>query len=235
MAEGSNYGSPAANDKSDKTSRGKFIVIDGPDFCGKGTQCSRLVAYLMSHPGDRHKQYDVWHTREPWHSEQGKRIRELLETANAPTLELGKELTRLYIEDRRQHLLRIMPLLQSGTHVVCDRYMYSTIAYQGAQGVPVHDTIPPQQDFLVPDLSIIIELPVAESLRRKAAARDRPYDEVFEKSAAFATLVHTNYAQMADWLPWHNIAFLNGDQSKDDVALAIQKQVDELLQANSKR
>ncbi len=216
-------------DSPTRATPGKFIVIDGPDVCGKGTQCSRLAAYLMSYPADKHKQFDVWHTREPWHSQQGKRIRVLLETAAAPTAELGKELTTLYIQDRIEHLRVILPMLDKGTHVLSDRYMYSTIAYQGAQGIPMDDLLLPQAMFRVPDLAIILLTSTEESIKRKAAARDRPYDEVFEKSHGFMEKVHANYARMAEMLPSHKLIYVDGNQERDAVYNDIKSRVDAVL------
>jgi len=227
--EGSSCGNPATYDKSDKTPRGKFIVLDGPDFCGKGTQMQRLVSRIMDHPLDRdRKQANVYWTREPWHSVHGRTIREILKTAKNPK-SMAQELTDLYIADRREHLQTIMPLLLKGTHVVSDRYTYSTIAYQHAQGIALEVLLGRQEFFLTPDLAVILTISVQESVFRKAAERQRPYAEVFETSAKFMRAVHKNYAKLGEMMPGHPIVYVDGGKDRDTVANTIAQHVDKAL------
>jgi dTMP kinase len=211
---------------------GKFIVVDGPDFCGKGTQCELLEKYLKKHPRDKHKQFDVWDTREPWHSKYGKRIRVMLETEKDPRGK-AREFTDLYIKDRAVHVPVIRYLIKKGSHVLGDRYYYATGAYQGAQGVSMKDIFEPQRKFPVPDLAIILLTSVEESTRRKAADRQRPYDEVFEKSHEFMAKVYANYKNMVAILEEqgirHNLVYVDGERSIDAVFQDMKSLVDKLL------
>ena len=209
---------------------GKFIVIDGPDYCGKGTQTRRLVSYLLDHPLDRAaKGISVLATREPTGSQYGRRIRELFATLNDPKSR-GEEIAQLFLQDRRLHLEKmVIPNLEQNVHVICDRYMYSTIAYQQAQGVDLHYLIDQQKTFLVPDVAIIILPSVAEIVKRKAAERNRPYDEVFEKSHAFIEQVRENYTKMKEWLPQHNIIMIDGDRTPEAIFEDIKKLVDKVV------
>lgn len=103
--------------------KGKFIVFEGCEGSGKSTQLDLLALYLES------KNIPVFRTREPGGTELGKQIREyLLSTDNkiAPLTEL-----LLYIADRSEHIHLIRQKLELGFWVLCDRFTWSTVAYQG--------------------------------------------------------------------------------------------------------
>lgn len=208
---------------------GKFIVIDGPDYCGKGTQCRLLVPYLMDHPSDKTaKRITVLATREPSNSDYGMHIRDML-AAEADPKENAAKFANLFIEDRKMHLQnQVLPALENGAVVVSDRYMYSTIAYQAAQGIDPQTLIQRQTLFCVPDLSIII--PSLETIiKRKAAAKERSYEEVFEKQHAFMAAVRDNYVLMKDWLPGHNLIYVDGNRSIENVFGDIKHFVDKVV------
>lgn len=107
---------------------GKFITIDGVDGCGKGTQLELLTNYLFKN----NKKNSVFLTREPFSAEK---IRQLLKKNTADPKDNAETLMNLFIEDRCVHAKIIENLLKHNVYVVCDRYKYSTLAYQQAQGI----------------------------------------------------------------------------------------------------
>ena len=105
--------------------RGKFIVVEGLDGSGKGTQTALLCAYLKS------QGRNVYPTAEPTESVTGGMIRDVLSGARQRT---SSELAALFLADRVAHNMNpvngIEKTLEAGIDVVCDRYYYSSIAYQ---------------------------------------------------------------------------------------------------------
>jgi len=210
--------------------KGRFIVLDGPDYSGKGTQTRKLVSYLMDHPQDRADKFiTVVATREPYMSEHGKQIRELLRTMTDPK-EKAAELADLYIKAREVHLTHcVEPALAAGHIVVSDRYWWSTLSYQSAQGVPMEELVKRHAGMRSPDVTFIIMPTLEQMIHRKAQERGRPYDEIFEKSADFMRKVHENYSSMADVMPNENIVYIDGDKSIDAVHRDICEAVDVLI------
>ncbi len=142
--------------------RSRFLVFEGIDGSGKSTQARMLAETLREHFKE-----PVVLTAEPSTGPIGVRLR--LEGANLSPLEQ----TRLFAEDRRQHLkTTIEPALRQGQTVICDRYVYSNLAYQGARGVPLQAILDANTPFaLEPYLVFLMELDVDEALARILANR----------------------------------------------------------------
>ena len=146
--------------------RGKFITLEGGEGAGKSTQQNRLVARLTE------LGLHVVATREPGGSEGAEAIRELL--VNGPPDKWSATTEVLLMNAaRRDHLeRRIRPALERGAWVVCDRFADSTRAYQGAGGDAEPTLIEGVERQVVgdtrPDLTIILDLPVEDGLRRAA-------------------------------------------------------------------
>jgi len=151
---------------------GFLIIFEGTDGTGKSTQLQLLAQALTK------RNWEVVTTREPTTGPYGMKIRELYVNRQAGTPE--QELS-LFIADRREHISElILPSLQAGKVVLCDRYYLSTAAYQGALGFDP-ETIMRQHDFAPePDLALIFAAPPDLSLRRiKESRGEQPND--FEK------------------------------------------------------
>lgn len=117
-------------EKNRKIPGGLFIVLEGVDGSGKSTQARLLCEFLMS------EGYDIVATREPTDGPHGRRIREIAARGRAGT-PLEEEIS-LFVDDRREHVREVIrPALKRGAVVVCDRYYFSTMAYQGALGADV--------------------------------------------------------------------------------------------------
>src|SRR5437867_121629 len=155
---------------------GRLITIEGVEGAGKSTQVTRLAAWLED------EGYRVCATSEPDGSPVGLHLRQLLGTLPAvdPLTEAF-----LFAASRAEHVRRVIrPSLAAGAIVLCDRFADSTLAYQGhGRGVPL-DTIAALNrlatDGLAPDLTILLDLDVAEGLervrRRRGTGRGAPTD-----------------------------------------------------------
>lgn len=148
--------------------RGKFIVFEGIDGSGKSTQVSLLAERLR---GEGHR---VALTAEPTDLPSGKLLRQAL---SGKIRKSECEMALLFVTDRIAHNITeggIVSLLESGVTVICDRYYYSTLAYQGRSTdygwVKSMNLSCPE--ITRPDLCIYLDLLPEESLRRITAGRD---------------------------------------------------------------
>jgi dTMP kinase len=196
-------------------STGCFIVFEGIDGCGKSTQLKRLADSL------RRQGYGVIETREPTEGRYGQMIRALYRDRSAATPQRELE---LFIEDRREHIqLVIQPALERGKIVLCDRYFFSTAAYQGAAGCDPEEIIALHGFAPVPDLVIIIEIEPRESIRRITEKRgDQPND--FEQLESLEK-VDSIFSQMD--LPY--MVRIDGSASEHEVHQQVMELVKRLL------
>lgn len=148
--------------------RGRFIVFEGGEGSGKSTQAARLAARI-----------GAVLTREPGGTEIGSGLRSLLlASAEHPEPMAARAEALLMAADRAQHAAEVLrPALGRGTDVVCDRYIPSTVAYQGAgRGLDVAELTRISRwavEDLTPDLVVLLEVPEDVSAERTGAARDR--------------------------------------------------------------
>jgi dTMP kinase len=181
--------------------RGKFITFEGLDGCGKSTQLARLAEKLAQ------QGFSVVETREPGGTDIGEKIRGLLldtrTSALAPMAELA-----LMFASRAQHINEvILPAVNSGEIVLCDRFTDSSEAYQGGGRklgskaiLELHRVL---CGDLQPDLTILMDSDVGASVdrarRRNLARSPNSSDEGrFEKeNRAFFTRVHDTYLEIA--------------------------------------
>ncbi|MFC2154001.1 dTMP kinase [Candidatus Altiarchaeota archaeon] len=134
-----------------------FIVLEGLDGCGKSTQ-ARLLAEWLEKQGK-----DALLTAEPTKNSIGKAIREIL--AGEEEID-PRALSLLFTSDRGEHLVKeVEPALKQGKIVVSERYYYSTISYQNAQGVD-WDWLVSLNDFRKPDLAFLLEVPADWASKR---------------------------------------------------------------------
>ncbi len=149
----------------------KFIVFEGIDGCGKGTQILKAIDLLKDHK-------TLFVTKEPSTLETGKLIKRLLKEDQDPKSNAEKYVN-LYRKDRKEHNKIILKQLNQRHAVICDRYYYSTIAYQQAQGYNIKKILKQSKKFLVPDLTIVIDIPVKTAMERLKARGKK--EEKFEK------------------------------------------------------
>lgn len=214
-----------AAEKPKKPGKGKFIVVEGIDGSGKGTIIAMLRSYLLNRGI---KAGDILVTAEPTEGIYGKKIRKILRAGRNPR-ERAAELLSLYLRDRREHVSRvILPSLARGMVVLCDRYKYSTIAYQSAQGLPKKELIRKQEGFPKPDLAIILDLPVRKGLMRVAADAGRQGRDVFEQQA-FLGKVRQAFLSLKKELPRENIAVVDASGTREEVFAGVLKEAGKVL------
>jgi len=174
----------------------KFIVFEGVDGSGQNTQAELLVKYLKT------KGFDVLETYEPTDSSIGARIRKILSgdiTSSGGALGLQM----LMVRDRKWHLSNVIqPHLNKGGVVVCVRYLYSTLAYGQADGLGYDKLWEMNKGFLIPDLTIYLDLDPEISLdrvKRRAEKSGKSLD-IFEKKD-FLTKVRENFLELIRRFP----------------------------------
>jgi dTMP kinase len=184
-----------------RRARGKFITIEGLDGSGKTTQLEKLAAVL------RADGLDVVVTREPGGTPTGEQIRAVLLDSRTSGLSPWAELGLMFAA-RAQHIDQvILPALEAGQFVLCDRFTDSSEAYQGGGrklgSEPVLQLHRILCRNLQPDLTIFMRTDVAHSVaraRRRNAARVEPSGDEnrFEQeSRAFFTRVLNTYDEIA--------------------------------------
>ena len=178
--------------------RGKFITFEGLDGCGKSTQLEKLAIAL------RERGIDVVTTREPGGTETGERVREVLLSSRTAGLDAHAEMALMFASRAQLIAEVILPALNSGKWVLCDRFTDSTEAYQGGGRQLGSETVLRLHDLvcggLWPELTILMDSDVGSSVRRaRRRNKDTENDENrFEKeSQAFFTRVRDGFLQIA--------------------------------------
>ncbi|UPM49658.1 dTMP kinase [Synechococcus sp. A10-1-5-1] len=202
------------------TKRGRFLVLEGIDGCGKTTQIDSLKQWLPS-SGLMPEGAQLLVTREPGGTALGRALRQLLlhppgEAAPESTAEL-----LLYAADRAQHVQqRIAPALAAGHWVLSDRFVGSTAAYQGyGRGLSLEliDQLAGIATAGVqPDLTALLEIPLAESLRRRG---HRQADRIEASGEAFLARVCAGFSALAQQHSW---CCIEASQSPEAVSRALQ-------------
>ena len=195
--------------------RGVFIAVEGIDGCGKGTIIKRLAQDLFDHDKNNH----IFLTREPYDRNWLDRY---LSQPNVS--KRGEEALRLFVEDRANHCKIIKHFLAD--HIVLtDRFKHSTYAYQMAQGMDYDVIHELHQPLLVPDLTIILDVPAKEAVRR---SQGRGSTDQFEQEK-FLQQVRENYLKLKRRLS-ENILIVDGNREKDDVYTDVKKAVFDFLE-----
>jgi dTMP kinase len=193
------------------TDTARFIVLEGGDATGKSTQVQRLVAHLEE------AGVEVVATFEPGATPLGARLRSLLLDGDDPVDPVAEAL--LMAADRAEHVAEVIrPALMRGAWVVSDRYVPSSLAYQGVgRGLGVAE-IEQLNELatagIVPDLVIVLDLAPDAARRRMGSTRDRLEGE----DDAFALAVHEAYRDLAQVRGW---TLIDADGTPDAVAAAV--------------
>ena len=213
-------------------SRGKFITFEGGEGAGKSTQVRRLVARLEA------AGVEVVATREPGGSPGAEAIRALVLTGSADRWSPVTE-TLLMYGARRDHIERtIVPALDRGAWVVCDRFADSTRAYQGGAGGVAPELIAALEDHVLaevrPDLTLVFDLPAEVGLaraERHAAASGHAETRFESKGVAFHERLREAFQQIAAIEP-DRCVLVDGADTIEGVEAAIWAAVDRRLRAH---
>ncbi|MCP1772665.1 dTMP kinase [Neisseria perflava] len=197
--------------------KAQFITLDGIDGAGKSTNLAVMRQWFET------RGLPVLFTREPGGTAVGEALRELL--LNPATQVSLRTETLMMFAARQQHLEDvILPALAAGTNVVSDRFTDATFAYQGGgRGVPLADIEILEnwvQQGVQPDLTLLLDVPLAVSMARIAGAREK--DRFEQEQADFFTRVRDVYLQRAAAAP-QRYAVIDSNRSLDEVKSSIEQ------------
>jgi dTMP kinase len=211
--------------------KGLFITLEGPDGSGKTTQVAKIAEYLMQN------KIDFIQTREPGGTRISDKIRSLiLDPEHKEMHDLTEVL--LYAASRAQHVHeKIIPALEAGKVVLCDRFVDASLAYQGfGLGVgeqPVMQVNNIATSGLVPDRSYFIDVsPEVGRERMKARYGTGNLDRIEQKDLSYHERVREGFQHIFKYQE-KRILRVNGEQDPEMVFGEIVKDLDKLL-ANHK-
>ncbi len=191
---------------------GMFIVMEGIDGAGKSTQAKMLADWFKS------RGYEVVLTKEPTDTAFGRLIRRLVLTGGKEGIIDGARISHeaealLFAADRAEHVSKLIgPSLKDGKVVISDRYFYSSLAYQWARGLDLEWLIDLNRFAIRPDLVILLDLPVKESMKR---INGRSIKSEFDKIAELQRNVRENYLKLAEMFP--EMRIVNAQNTVDDI------------------
>ncbi|NJE07300.1 dTMP kinase [Thermococcus sp. M39] len=191
---------------------GIFIVLEGIDGAGKSTQAKLLAEWFEK------RGYDVVLTKEPTDTAFGKLIRRLVLTGGREGIIDGAKISYeaealLFAADRAEHVKKLIePSLKAGKVVISDRYFYSSLAYQWARGLDLEWLINLNKFAIRPDLVILLDLPVKESMKR---INGRKLKSEFDKIAELQKKVRENYLKLVEMFP--EMKIVNALASIEDI------------------
>lgn len=174
---------------------GAFITFEGIDGCGKSTQLRLLASDL------RVRRLDVVTTREPGGTTLGQKLRAALLDVQEQVDPLAELL--VFAADRAQHVRSLLrPALAGNKIVMSDRYADATVAYQGSgrgfRPELIQEIVQLATEGLVPDLTLLFDLSVAESaVRTRKRVEAKHHDRLDREDAAFHTRVRDAYVEIA--------------------------------------
>ncbi|GAA4605481.1 hypothetical protein GCM10023195_19070 [Actinoallomurus liliacearum] len=202
--------------------RGVFVAFEGGEGAGKTTQARLLAIWL------RDQGFDVVTTREPGSTKIGMRLRALLLDKETSGLSARAE-TLLYAADRAQHVAEVIqPALERGAIVVTDRYVDSSLAYQGAgRELKVKEIAEVNRwatSGLTPDLTIVLDVPSEVGLSRFASPADRIESEPRE----FHERVRRGFRALAEAEP-HRYLVVDATQPQEQITRQIHDRVRAIL------
>ena len=193
--------------------KGYFISFEGIDGSGKSTQIQKLAKFLED------RDFDIVITREPGGSIGAEEIRNLLLQGNVDRWSAETEIL-LFTAARRDHLERIiLPALEEGKIVICDRFTDSTRMYQGMRGVNLRNLVDTLNEKVIkfdPDLTIVIDINPEISLKR--AKSRKTVEERFEDFGVDLQMkMRKGFLELAKEF-CNRIEVVNGQQSIEKLA-----------------
>ena len=203
---------------------GLWITLEGGDGAGKTTQASLLERWL------RGEGRTVVRTREPGGTEVGVLIRDIVLHHRGDVAPRAEAL--LYAADRAHHVATLVrPALARGEIVIQDRYLDSSVAYQGAGRVldaaQIRDLSLWATEDALPDLTVLLDLDPA-SARARLDADDKPFDRLESEQADFHARVRKAFLELAAAEP-ERFLVLDATLPADDLAAAVRARVAALL------
>ena len=204
-----------------------FITFEGPEGAGKTTVIQKIAERLAQ------ENIDVLATREPGGIEIAEKIRTIiLDPAHTAMDERTEAL--LYAAARSQHYFeKVRPALDAGKMVICDRFIDSSLAYQGyARGIGVEEVLSINEFAIgkkLPDMTILFDLAPEVGLARIHAHGEREVNRLDVESLAFHKKVREGYLQLVERYP-KRIYVVNADQNIERVVEDVWSLLYEVMQ-----
>ena len=194
--------------------KGLFITFEGNDGSGKSSVIETIKKELID------RGYDVIYSREPGGSRIAERIRDVILDVNNVGMDPKTE-SLLYAASRREHIVKtILPALNEGKIVLCDRYLDSSLAYQGfARGIgmdKVYDMNLYATESLLPDLTLLICVSPEIGMNRIKQNQRGSLDRLEIEKMDFHKKVYNGYLEVQKKFP-NRIVIVNGEASKEQV------------------
>tara|TARA_X000000368_G_scaffold417599_1_gene414457 strand:- start:1391 stop:2005 length:615 start_codon:yes stop_codon:yes gene_type:complete len=203
--------------------QGKFITLEGIEGSGKSTNLEFIKTVLDQY------QIDYVVTREPGGGPLGPKLRELLldkERSISPSVEM-----LLMMADRKDHVDNLIkPNLDKGICVISDRYLDSTIAYQGGGrqlDIKLIDSLSAELRLPTPDLTLLFDLPVDVALQR--AEKRSELDRFEREPKDFHSRIRNSYLELAS--SNHRIKTVDSSEDIESVAMQVEKYLTNFLNA----
>ncbi|WP_077369400.1 dTMP kinase [Anaerosalibacter sp. Marseille-P3206] len=203
---------------------GIFITLEGPDGSGKSTVVEQLSQYL------KNSNIEYIFTREPGGTEIGEDIRDIILDNNNTNMSPRTE-ALLYAASRSQHVHeKIKPALQAGKVVLCERFVLSSLVYQGiGRGLGIVD-VKNINDFGIegvkPDLTLFFDIDPSVSLNRKMVGQD--IDRLEMEGINFHKEVYNGYLDLINKYP-ENVVLIDASKSKEEVFKQVKSEVERIL------
>lgn len=193
---------------------GYFFSFEGPEGAGKTTIISKLEAFLTE------KGWGVVSTREPGGIDIAEEIRAIILNPSHTKMD-GRTEALLYAAARRQHLVeKIIPAIESGKIVLCDRFIDSSLAYQGfARGLGIDEVLSINQfaiDGYFPTLTLYFDLDPKIGLERIYSNQKREVNRLDMESLSFHHKVRQGYLQLMERFS-HRMIRIDASKSIDEV------------------
>lgn len=191
-----------------------FITMEGGEGSGKSTAIREIVEELTK------EGYQVVLTREPGGTPISEEIRSIILDKKNTDMDPRTE-ALLYAASRRQHIVqKILPALKEGKIVICDRYLDSSLAYQGgARGIGIDKVYEMNQfatDGLLPDLTILFDIEPEEGLKRIAANSGREVNRLDIERLPFHKAVRSAFHELVKKFP-NRYVVIDASKGKQEV------------------
>ena len=211
------------------SNKGKFITFEGPEGAGKSTQLKLCAAFLQE------QGFEVVMTREPGGTPLAEELRTILKTHKGSEV-LHPETEVLLMEAARSQHVRevILPALERGAVVLCDRFYDSTTAYQGAARSIDTRMIGALNLFAAgyrkPDLTLVFDLDIESGFRRAGKRQETAgqYDRFEAENRSFHQRVREGFLEIARKEP-ERVRVINAEGTPEEVAGRVRKAADELF------
>ena len=194
--------------------KGAFITLEGPEGSGKTTIVKMIEKYLSEN------NIEYISTREPGGINISEQIRDVILNKDNVAMDARTE-ALLYVASRRQHLAeRVIPAIKEGKVVICDRFIDSSLAYQGyARGIGIDEVMAINEfaiDGYMPDLTLYLDIEPEIGLKRISKNNEREVNRLDLEALDFHKKVREGYFKLLERYP-NRIKKINANQPVDKV------------------